>query len=242
MRKHDSNVGVRRCGLTVLTAVLLLHVTGCSVQKTTTITPVVESTETQTAADETTPAEKEETMSDKLQTATFGAGCYWCTEAVFQRLEGVENVASGFMGGEVVNPTYEAVCRGITGHAEVIQFTYDPKKVSFETLLEVFWKTHDPTTLNKQGYDEGTQYRSAVFWHTPEQRDLAEKYKAKLDEAGIFNNPIVTEITEASIFYKAKGDHQNYYNANPNQRYCAAVINPKIDKLKAVFADKLKTE
>lgn len=186
-----------------------------------------------------TPTEK--TMSDQgLQTATFGAGCYWCTEAVFQRLEGVEGVVSGFMGGQVENPTYKAVCSGQTGHAEVIQFQYDPTKVSFETLLEVFWKTHDPTTLNRQGNDVGTQYRSVVFWHTAEQRDLAEKYKAKLDEAKVFADPIVTEITEASKFYAAEDYHQNYYNDNPYQGYCSFIITPKIQKLEKVFADKLK--
>lgn len=196
--------------------------------------------ETDVAASVTT-SEKTKTMSDQgLQTATFGAGCYWCTEAVFQRLEGVEGVVSGFMGGEVENPTYKAVCSGQTGHAEVIQFQYDPAKVDFETLLEVFWKTHDPTTLNRQGNDVGTQYRSVVFWHTDEQRELAEKYKKKLDEAKIFADPIVTEISAASKFYAAEDYHQNYYNDNPYQGYCSFIITPKIQKLEKVFADKLK--
>ena len=176
-----------------------------------------------------------------LQTATFGAGCYWCTEAVFQRIKGVEGVVSGFMGGHVENPTYEQVCRMDTGHAEVIQFQYDPEVVKFEELLEVFWKTHDPTTPNQQGADVGPQYRSAVFYHSDEQKELAEKYKAKLDEAGVFSSPIVTEVTEASTFYAAMNKHQNFFNDNPQQGYCRAVIVPKVEKLKAVFADKLKS-
>lgn len=180
-------------------------------------------------------------MSDTvLETATFGAGCYWCTEAVFQRVEGVGNVVSGFMDGDVPDPTYEDVCRGITGHAEVIQLQFDPSKVSFETLLEVFWKTHDPTTLNQQGYDKGTQYRSGVYWHSEAQRDLAEAWKSKLDAAGVFDKPIVTEIKQASTFYAAKDAHQNYYRDNPNQRYCALVVAPKVAKLEELFADKLK--
>lgn len=185
--------------------------------------------------------EAKQTMEEPgLETATFGAGCYWCTEAVFQRLEGVSQVVSGFMGGAHPKPTYEEVCQGTTGHAEVIQFRYDPARISFEELLEVFWKTHDPTTLNQQGHDVGTQYRSAVFYHTEAQRMLAEQYKAKLDSAGVFDKPIVTEITEASQFFAAKDVHQNYYNLNPNQGYCSFVIRPKIDKLEKVFADKLK--
>ena len=179
---------------------------------------------------------------DVLATATFGAGCYWCIEAVFQRLDGVEKVVSGFMGGPHPNPTYEEVCGGVTGHAEVIHFNYDPTKVSFEELLEVFWKTHDPTTLNQQGEDIGTQYRSIVFYHSDEQRELAEKYKSKLDEAADFDRPIVTEITAASEFFAAKDQHQNFYNSNLNQGYCSFVIRPKIEKLQALFAIKLKTD
>lgn len=180
------------------------------------------------------------TNENGLATATFAAGCYWCTEAVFQRLDGVENVVSGAMGGQVENPTYEDICTGQSGHAECIQFNYDPAKIAYEDLLEVFWKTHDPTTLNMQGADVGTQYRSAVFYHSDEQRDLAEKYKKKLDESGAFDHPIVTEITEASKFYSAKAAHQNFYNDNNGNGYCRNVIVPKIEKLQAVFADKLK--
>lgn len=177
-----------------------------------------------------------------LQFATFGAGCYWCTEAVFRRVHGVENVVSGFMGGTVVDPSYEAVCSGKTGHAEVIHFQFDPTKVSYEELLEVFWKTHDPTTLNQQGADRGPQYRSAVFYHNDVQRQAAETLKRKLDESQAFGKPIVTEITPASEFYAAKADHQNFYNSNPYNGYCGAVIRPKLDKFESVFADKLKRE
>jgi len=188
-----------------------------------------------------TPSETVNMSSHQgLVPATFGAGCYWCTEAVFQRVEGVENVVSGFMGGQTENPTYEDVCRGITGHAEVVQFIYDPNIISYEELLEVFWKTHDPTTLNRQGADEGTQYRSVVFYHTQQQRDLADRYKKKLDESQVFDNPIVTEITAAGKFFAAKTDHQNFYNSNPFHGYCGYIIRPKIEKLEAVFADKLK--
>ena len=192
------------------------------------------------AGQEESSQQKSQELEGKLETATFGAGCYWCVEAVFQRLEGVKQVESGFMGGEVANPSYEAVCSGRTGHAEVCQLKFDPEEITFAELLEVFWKTHDPTTLNRQGADVGTQYRSAVFYHSDEQKRLAEEWKAKLDEAGVFSGPIVTEISPADTFYKAKADHQNYYNNNSNQGYCRLVITPKIDKLEKVFADKLK--
>ena len=183
-----------------------------------------------------------ETTADKsgLQLATFGSGCFWCTEAIFQNVEGVEKVESGYSGGSVKNPTYKEVCSGLTGHAEVTQLTYDPKKVSYDELLEVFWKTHDPTTLNKQGADTGTQYRSAIFYHNDDQRKLAESYKTKLDNSGAFDRPIVTEITPFSVFYKAEDYHQNYFNLNGNAPYCSYVIQPKIEKFKKVFKDKLK--
>lgn len=176
----------------------------------------------------------------KLTTATFGSGCFWCTEAVFQRLKGVEKVVSGYMGGRTKNPTYEEVCTGLSGHAEVIQVQYDPALITYADLLEAFWKTHDPTTLNRQGADVGTQYRSVVFFHTPEQQAEAEKYKAKLDEAKIFENKIVTEISPAKEFYPAEKYHQNYFNDNPNQGYCRAVIAPKVEKFEKVFKDRLK--
>ena len=179
----------------------------------------------------------------KLETATFAAGCFWCTEAVFQRLKGVEKVVSGYMGGKLENPTYEQVCSGRTGHAECIQLTFDPSLIGYKQLLEVFWKTHDPTTLNRQGNDIGTQYRSAVFFHSPQQRDLATEYKKKLDDAHVFDKPIVTEITEATKFYPAEGYHQNYFNLNKNKNpYCAFVIVPKVEKLHEIFADGLKED
>ncbi len=178
--------------------------------------------------------------SAALDTATFGAGCFWCVEAVFQRLEGVEKVVSGYTGGTVVNPTYKQVCTGETGHAEVCQITYNPKKISFAELLEVFWQTHDPTTLNRQGNDVGTQYRSAIFYHNEEQRRLAEEYKKKLNAAAIFPNPIVTEISPLKVFYKAEDYHQNYYNENGSQPYCAYVVRPKVEKFEKVFKNKVK--
>lgn len=173
-------------------------------------------------------------------TATFGAGCFWCVEAVFQNLEGVVSVASGYEGGKISKPTYKEVCSGLTGHAEVLQIVYDPSVISFKDLLEVFWQTHDPTTLNRQGHDEGTQYRSVIFYHNEEQKNLAEKYKKELDAAGAFDRPIVTEISPTTTFYKAEDYHQNYYNQNGSQPYCTFVIKPKVDKMKKVFGDKLK--
>jgi len=180
------------------------------------------------------------TTNDSLQVATFGSGCFWCTEAVFQQLDGVTKVESGYSGGKVKNPTYREVCTGLTGHAEVIQVTYDPAKVSFKELLEVFWGTHDPTTLNRQGADEGTQYRSVIFYHNAAQQELAAQYKNKLDASGAFDNPIVTEIAPFTTFYKAEDYHQNYYNLNGSAPYCSFVIKPKLDKFKKVFGDKIK--
>jgi peptide-methionine (S)-S-oxide reductase len=179
-------------------------------------------------------------MNNSLSVATFGNGCFWCTEAIFQQLSGVVKVESGYSGGKVKNPTYKEVCSGLTGHAEVIQLTYDPAKIAYSELLEIFWQTHDPTTPNRQGADVGTQYRSVIFYHTPEQKQLAELYKRKLDESGAFEKPVVTEISPFSEFYKAEDYHQNYYNLNGSAPYCAYVIQPKLDKFKKVFADKLK--
>lgn len=179
-------------------------------------------------------------MTSTLQTATFGSGCFWCTEAVFLDVNGVKEVASGYMGGKTKNPTYEDVCTGTTGHAEVIQLKYDPALVSYESLLEIFWNTHDPTTLNRQGADEGTQYRSVVFYHSEDQRKIADAYKKQLTASKVFKNPIVTEITAASEFYKAEKYHQNYYALNSNQGYCQFVIRPKVEKFKKQFAGKLK--
>jgi peptide-methionine (S)-S-oxide reductase len=185
--------------------------------------------------------EKEIQMNESgLEKATFGSGCFWCTEAIFENLNGVTSVVSGYAGGHVDNPTYEEVCTGTTGHAEVTQITYDPKIITYDELLEVFWKTHDPTTLNRQGNDVGTQYRSVIFYHNSEQKELAEKYKIELDKSGAWDNPIVTEISSLTNYFPAENYHQDYYNNNPNQGYCAFVIAPKLEKFKKVFKDKLK--
>ena len=176
----------------------------------------------------------------QTDTATFAAGCFWCVEAVFQNLAGVISVTSGYSGGDIVNPSYREVCNGTTGHAEACNIIYDPSKISFDELLEVFWKTHDPTTMNRQGNDEGTQYRSAIFYHSKEQKELAEKYKEELNASGAFNAPLVTEISPYKNFFKAEDYHQNYFNQNGDQPYCRFVIQPKVDKFKKVFKDKLK--
>lgn len=176
----------------------------------------------------------------KTDTATFGTGCFWCTEAIFQQLNGVLKVSSGYSGGHVKNPSYKEVCEGTTGHAEVIQVLYDPTKISFDELLEAFWQSHDPTTLNRQGNDVGPQYRSVVFYHNDEQKEKAEKYKAELDKSKAFDKPIVTEISPYSVFYVAENYHQDYYNNNGSQPYCYYVIRPKLEKFNKVFKDKLK--
>ena len=173
-------------------------------------------------------------------TAIFGNGCFWCTEAIFQQLEGVITVESGYSGGTVPNPSYEAVCTGETGHAESLRIVYDPKKISYDELLEVFWQTHDPTTLNRQGNDIGTQYRSVIFYHNNEQKQKAEKYKGELDKSGAFPNPIVTEIVPEQPFYKAEDYHQNYFNEHGSQPYCQLVIRPKVEKFQKVFKNKIK--
>ncbi|MCB1053474.1 MAG: peptide-methionine (S)-S-oxide reductase MsrA [Acidobacteria bacterium] len=175
-----------------------------------------------------------------MQTATFGGGCFWCTEAIYERIEGVTGVKSGYSGGTVKNPTYKQVCSGETGHAEVIQIQFDASRVSYEQLLEVFFKTHDPTTLNRQGADVGTQYRSVIFTHSPEQAEIAKRVKTALDTAGIWPNPIVTEITPIETFYPAENYHQDYFELNPNQGYCRAVIAPKVEKFEKVFKSLLK--
>jgi peptide-methionine (S)-S-oxide reductase len=174
------------------------------------------------------------------EVATFGGGCFWCTEAVFLQLKGVHKVVSGYSGGTVPDPTYEQVCRGTTGHAEVVQVTFDPGVVSYPELLEVFWQTHDPTTPDRQGHDVGPQYRSVIFTHTPSQAELAAEYKRKIDAARVYPDPVVTQIVPFTTFYPAEPYHQNYYAANPRQGYCRAVIKPKLDKLRQVFADRLK--
>ena len=178
-----------------------------------------------------------EPAAEGLQTATFGSGCFWCTEAVFLRVKGVQKVVSGYSGGHVKNPTYEQVCTGRTGHAEVIQVTYDPKVVSYAKLLEVFWRSHDPTTKDRQGNDKGPQYRSVIFYHNDRQRELAEKYKQKIDAAAVFGSPVVTEIVPFTEFHPAEQYHQDYYARNSREGYCRIVIGPKLEKLRKVFED-----
>jgi peptide methionine sulfoxide reductase msrA/msrB len=173
-------------------------------------------------------------------TATFGGGCFWCVEAVFQDLDGVISVTSGYAGGHVKNPSYREVCNGTTGHAEVTQIVYDPSKVTFDDLLEVFWQTHDPTTLNRQGADVGTQYRSVIFYHDERQRERAEYYKQKLTAENVWGKPLVTEISPINNYYPAEDYHQNYFSMNPEQAYCRAVIRPKVEKFHKAFANKLK--
>lgn len=180
------------------------------------------------------------TSGEKLDTATFGAGCFWCVEAVFQQLDGVKSVASGYSGGAIKNPSYKEVCSGTTGHAEVCQIVYDSNKISFTEMLEAFFGAHDPTTMNQQGNDRGTQYRSAIFYHNEEQRKTAEEIKAKLNKEKVFPNPVVTEIVAFDKFYKAEDYHQNYYSLNGDQPYCQYVIQPKLEKFKKVFKEKLK--
>jgi peptide-methionine (S)-S-oxide reductase len=180
----------------------------------------------------------ESTMNTKI--ATFGSGCFWCTEAIFDKIDGVLKVTPGFSGGHKKNPTYNEVVSGTTGHAEVTQIEYDADKVSFDLLLEVFWKTHDPTTLNRQGADVGTQYRSVIFFHDEEQEQLAINYLNKLTDAGIWPDPIVTEVVKFEKFYPAEEYHNDYYINNPENSYCSIVIAPKVEKFEKIFKDKLK--
>jgi peptide-methionine (S)-S-oxide reductase len=207
-------------GLTVLTSLSLLSASG-------------EPTTQQ-------PTSKIISMAQKTDTTTFGTGCFWCTEAVFQELKGVIKVTSGYSGGQVPHPSYEEVCSGTTGHAECLQIVYDPAVISFDELLEVFWESHDPTTLNRQGNDVGTQYRSAIFYHNEEQKEKAEHYKAELIRNKAYDKPIVTEITPFKVFYPAENYHQDYYNLHGTQPYCRLVIRPKLEKFEKVFKDKLK--
>ena len=181
-------------------------------------------------------------QSNNLAKATFGTGCFWCTEALYESLDGVISAVSGYEGGQKPNPTYNEVCTGRTGHAECVEVTYDPSKITYQALLEAFFRSHDPTTLNRQGADVGTQYRSVIFYHTDEQRQLAQTAKAELDKSGAYDDPIVTEISPAETFYEAEAYHQSYFANNPNQGYCAFVIAPKLDKFRKVFKEKLKPE
>jgi peptide-methionine (S)-S-oxide reductase len=179
-------------------------------------------------------------MSDKLEKATFGGGCFWCVEAIYQDVRGVHSVVSGYAGGTAPHPSYKQVCTGTTGHAEVVQIAYDPDVISYEDLLYIFWRTHDPTTLNRQGADVGTQYRSIILYHNEGQKASAEKSKRETDASSLWPNPIVTEIVPLQEFYPAEDYHQNYFRENPNQPYCMAVIDPKVRKFKKEFQTKLK--
>mgnify|MGYP003819442341 CR=1 FL=1 len=176
----------------------------------------------------------------KYKKAVFGEGCFWCTEALFSRLNGVKKVVSGYSGGKIPNPTYREVCSGLTGHAECTEITYDPEEITYPELLEVFWSTHDPTTLNRQGGDVGTQYRSVIFYLDEDQKKQAEEYKEKLEKEKIWDKPIVTDIVKFDKFYPAEDYHQEYYEHNSDQSYCRLVITPKLEKFKKVFGDKLK--
>jgi len=179
-------------------------------------------------------------MSDTYEIATLGGGCFWCLEAAYQCLKGVENVVSGYAGGTVAYPLYEQVCRGTTGHAEVVQITFDPAVISYKEILSVFWCIHNPTTRNRQGHDSGTQYRSIILYHSEEQRSVAEKSLREADASGIWTSPIVTELLPYTTFYKADGRHQDYYLSHPEEAYCQVVIEPKVAKLRKEFQDKLK--
>ena len=180
-------------------------------------------------------------MDNSKQYAIFASGCFWCTEAIFQDLKGVESVVSGYTGGDIPNPTYEQVCSGTTNHAEAIQITFDSSIISYEQLLDVFFHTHNPTTMNRQGNDTGTQYRSTIFYHTEEQRTIAEALKKRLDDSQEFNSPIVTEIIAFTAFYPAEQNHQEYYKNNPYQPYCQVIISPKMKKFRERYAELVKT-
>ena len=191
------------------------------------------------AAQDTPEKPKTDEKAAKVEAVTLGGGCFWCVEAVFQEVKGVTAVESGYSGGKTENPTYKDICTGTTGHAEVCKITYDPSVITFKGILEVFFGTHDPTTLNRQGNDQGTQYRSVIFYHTKEQKEIAEKIKTELDESGAFKNKLVTEISPLGKYTKAEDYHQNYFRRNPGQGYCAFVIAPKMDKFRKVFKEKL---
>lgn len=188
------------------------------------------------------PKNANDGMAGATEIATLGGGCFWCLEAVYEQVNGVLRVESGYAGGRVPNPSYEAVCTGTTGHAEVVQITFDPRVVTFRDLLEIFFVIHDPTTLNRQGADVGTQYRSAIFYHSPEQREIARQVIAEVEAAKLWDDPIVTEVAPFEAFYKAEAYHQGYFRNNPNQGYCRVVIAPKVAKFRKLFADKLKRE
>ena len=179
-------------------------------------------------------------MGSTRETATLAGGCFWCLEAVYKELRGVEKVVSGYMGGQVPNPSYQLVCTGTTGHAEVVQITYDPEEISFRDLLKVFFTIHDPTTLNRQGGDVGTQYRSAIFYHSPAQKEAADEVIRELTAEGVWDDPIVTEVVPLEQFYPAEEYHQDYFERNPSQPYCQAVVAPKVSKVRKHFLDRLR--
>lgn len=179
-------------------------------------------------------------MSEQSEVATLAGGCFWCVEAVYEQVQGVQKVVSGYSGGKRPNPTYEQVCTGATGHAEVVQVTFDPASISYREILEIFFATHDPTTRNRQGADVGTQYRSAIYYHSDAQQSEAERIVAELDASGAWDDPIVTEIGPIEAFYRAEDYHQGYYRRNPHQGYCAAVITPKLSKFRKTYASRLK--
>ena len=178
-------------------------------------------------------------MSQQLETATLGAGCFWCVEAIYQDVKGIHRVVSGYSGGDAEHPTYEEVCYGTTGHAEVTQISFDPAVISFEEVLYIFWRTHDPTTLNRQGADVGTHYRSVIFYHNEKQKEIAEQSRQETDASGLWPDAIVTEISPYQNLYPAEDYHQNYYRQNPKQPYCMMVIDPKVRKFKETFKEKL---
>ena len=230
---HESTVAH---SLIIATCLLLTMLIGCR-------TPVtqIENIPAPDAPATSTHGENNTEGTKKVETATFGGGCFWCTEAVFQQLKGVKSVKSGYMGGHVENPTYEQVCDKKTGHVEVIQIEFDPSVIRFEDLLHVHWKTHDPTTMDRQGNDVGPQYRSAVFYHDENQKTKSANYKKKLNDQNVFGKPVVTVIEPAKKFWVAENYHQNYFANNPGSGYCQVMIPSKIKKLKAAFADKIKT-
>ena len=222
-----------KASIPILVAALFMSLTSCG-QK---------SSSAKTEPTKTKKETNNNMSTGKLDTITFGGGCFWCTEAIFQRLKGVTKVESGYSGGRNKNPTYKEVCSGLTGHAEVIQVTYDTSEISLAEILEVFFKTHDPTTLNKQGADAGTQYRSVIFYRNEEQKKVAEDIKQGLDKSGAFDKPIVTEISAYDMFWKAEDYHQDYYNQNKNSNsYCAYAIVPKIEKFEQYCKDKIKKQ
>lgn len=194
----------------------------------------------QNKSDKTADKKLSQVEENKIDTITLGAGCFWCVEAIFAETKGVVSVKSGYSGGQIKNPSYKEVCTGRTGHAEVVQVAYDTSVISLQEILEIFWQTHDPTTLNRQGADVGTQYRSAIFYHNEEQKNIAEELKKRLDTSGAWDNPIVTEISSFETFYEAEDYHQDYYAENGEQPYCRAVIRPKLEKYRKAFKDKLK--